>query len=189
MSIRILKVVGDSEAAREAHLAELKAWMGRYGWRLTDYATEAGTALFERADGAPPLSRLHPTRWLPGPAPWRPRELWRTVRADPRLAVAAVALLFAVFVAVQTVRNPPAFVRSNTDLQALAEGEHPETWRYVNADVLNVRAGPSTQHQVVGVLYRNQRVLVEAVEDGWAKLTKPERGYVAQRYIQDVPAQ
>ncbi len=183
--VRILSIPGRTEKARAARLARVKAWMGAHGWRLTDYLPEEESALFERAPGAPPVRFWHPTRWAPAPGLWRPGELVRYLLARPRWLVGLAVAGFVVFVAVMTVREPPAFVQPPTDLARPAEKE---LWLYVNADALNVRAEPTTGAPIVGVLYRNQRVLVEERAEGWAQVSQPERGYVAERFLQEVPA-
>ena len=57
----------------------------------------------------------------------------------------------------------------------------------VSASSLNVRALPNGDAQLVGVLYRNQRVLALAPEHGWAQVVQPEKGYVAARFLSEVP--
>jgi Bacterial SH3 domain len=178
---RIVKIPGRSAEARRARLQGVAAWMQAHGWRLADYAEEAGSALFERAPAAPALGWLDATRWLPGPGALRPREWARTLRADPRLAL------------------PPAFVLAGAVLLGLAlfgtpsldlahvRREPAAHWYVVTAAQLNVREGPEENRQIVDVLYRDQRVLVEGrVEGDWARISVPARGYVAKAYLAPV---
>ncbi len=181
--IRIIKITGRNEGARRDRLERIERWMGRSGWRLADYADEARSAVFERPERAPRLPRLDPTRWAPGPDPWKPREWLHALRADARLLVVP-GLVVALVLAVVLPRLPAPQV----PLEASREAAE-EDWFYVNASQLNVRGGPGTEHQVVGVLYRNQRVLVEERTDGWARIVSPQWGYVAASYLSDHPLQ
>ncbi len=50
----------------------------------------------------------------------------------------------------------------------------------VNADRVNLRAGPSTANQVLDQVVRDQRLRVlEARADGWARISVPETGFEA----------
>ena len=54
----------------------------------------------------------------------------------------------------------------------------------MTANQLNVREGPDDARQVLGVLYRDQRVRVEGRVDGaWVRISIPERGYVARAFL------
>ena len=181
---RILTIPGPRAAARRARLERVTAWMAARGWLLGDYAEETATALFERPPEAAPLPWLDGTRWLPGPRPWRPAEWLPTLRADPRL-LALPALVGALLAVLGLLLfGASSFDRERARRQAAAEG-----WHVVTTAQLHVRAGPGEQHPVVGVLYREQRVLVEGVVDAtWARVGLPERGYVARVYLLPAPA-
>jgi hypothetical protein len=182
--IRILNIRGSSPQARRERLQRVQDWMARRGWRLADYAEEAGSAMFERDPAAAPLGPLDPTRWLPGPEPWKPREWWATLRAEPRLAALPAAVL-----AVAAIGLVSALAPSLPAPWEQAAREQQGDWRVVIADQLNVREGPSTTAQVVAVLYRDQRVLVEgAVDAEWVRVGVPERGYVSAGYLRKAEA-
>lgn len=176
---RILRIPGRDAAARRARLAQVEAWMGTRGWRLADFAEEAGSALFERPAEAPPLGPLDATRWLPGPRALHPSQWWVTLRADHR-----VVALPGLVLAVALVLGLALFGPSTLDVEQIRREAEQANWYTVTADQLNVRGGPGTQHPVVGVLYRDQRVMVEAEVDAeWVKLGIPERGYVSREYL------
>ena len=91
----------------------------------------------------------------------------------PAIPVALVLFLATALFA------PPSF-----DAERIRQEAAAENWYTVNADQLNVREKPDIASQVVGVLYRDQRVLVEGnVNDNWVKVGVPERGYVAREYL------
>ena len=182
--IRILSIPGRSPAARRARLERVVAWMGTRGWQLGDYAEETGTALFERPADASPLPRLDATRWLPGPQALRPGQWLATVRADPRLAVLPGGLLVVAVVLAAGLLGRSAF-----DAEALQRAASSEGWYVVTADQLNVRAKPALGSPIVGVLYREQRVLVEGeVDADWVRVGIPEHGYVARSYLKPARA-
>ncbi|WP_197046566.1 SH3 domain-containing protein [Oceanobacillus salinisoli] len=57
---------------------------------------------------------------------------------------------------------------------------------YVTADLLNVRSGPTTDGDIVGVVGRNQEVKVEDMDDSeeWVKIITDEfTGYVNSKYL------
>ncbi len=185
MRIRIFKIKGSGEKLRERRLKRLRGWMERRGWWLVDYSPEAGSAIFERAEGAPALGWFDPTRWLPGPG-WFQPGLWLAwPRRTPRRVGLAAAVGLAVAGAFGTLLS---FSVIGTAKREPAAAQNPaESWLYVNADSLNVRAEPKPGAQIVGVLYQNQRVMVEKSEAGWARLVRPQWGYVAARYLGEHP--
>jgi len=175
---RILAIPGRSAAARRARLERVAAWMGACGWRLADYAEEAGSALFERAPEAGALPLLDATRWLPGPGALRPGQWWLTLRADPRWGLVPALLLGGAMLAAALLA-PRAF----DPAQARREAEA-QAWFVVTASQLNVRDGPDDRRQQVGVLYRGQRVRVQGTVNGqWVRIGIPERGYVARAFL------
>ncbi|MDH4248696.1 MAG: SH3 domain-containing protein, partial [Deltaproteobacteria bacterium] len=124
---------------------------------------------------------------------WHPREWARNLFGVPyRVAVLGLILALAGVV-LQGVLSPPAFLTAKNPkrVESLSEGEAQggEPWKYVNVSSLNVRELPNEGARAVGILYRNQRVLVERTEGDWAQVSKPERGFVSQRYLQDSPAE
>lgn len=172
MSYRIYRIRGRTSSARQARLESTRRWMARRGWRLVDYAEGAGQAMFERDPALPEPGWRDADRWRLPPGyvsgvleEWlRPRHL-----AFLGLVVAA-ALLIAAF-------NSLITVPTGTDPEA-------ERWWRVTADALNVRAEPTTGAEVVGILYRDQKVLVgEPREDGWIEVVQPERGFVARDFL------
>ena len=176
---RILAIPGRSAAARRARLERVAAWMGACGWRLADYAEEAGSALFERAPGAGPLPLLDATRWLPGPGALRPAQWWLTLRADPRWGLVPALLLGGALLAAAALLSPRAFDTAQARREAEAQA-----WFVVTASQLNVRDGPDDRRQQVGVLYRGQRVRVQGTVNGqWVRIGIPERGYVARAFL------
>jgi N-acetylmuramoyl-L-alanine amidase len=58
----------------------------------------------------------------------------------------------------------------------------------VTGDGVRVRAGPGTEHGVVGVLSLGQRVTVTERAGGWARVEVPGRqsGWSASRYLTPV---
>ena len=179
MSARILKIPGRSPEARRARLQSVSAWMVGAGWRLVDYADWEASALFERPEEAASLPWLHPTRWLPGPRPWHPGQWIATVQADPRLVALPGAAACVALVLLAALLSPSSF-----DPQQLRGQAATEQWYSVTASQLNVREKPDERAQVVGVLYRNQRVRVEGeVTAEWVRIGAPERGYVARAYL------
>lgn len=157
--------------------------MAARGWRLADYAEEAGSALFERSEQAPRLGWLDATRWLPGPGALRPGNWLSTLRADPRLALVPVGVTMLVLVIGLALFGPSRF-----SLKALQHETDASRWFVVTATQLNVREGPDAARQQVGVLYKGQRVMVEgAVNDQWVRISIPAQGYVAKQYLNPAP--
>ncbi len=184
MRIRIFRIQGGNPQSRERRLERLRGWMEARGWQLADYAPEAGSAMFERAEGAPPLGWFDPTRWLPGPDWFRPRDWLVRPRLSARrlmLGGAVGLLVAAAFGALLDFSTTPASRRGAAARQSA------ETWLYVRADSLNIRAEPKAGAQIVGVFYRNQRVMVENRRDGWTRVVRPQWGYVAGKYLGDHP--
>lgn len=181
--MRILKIVPKRDEYRTDRMKTIQAWMTAHGWQLADYAGEAGSAAFARDEEAPRLPLFDPTRWLPGPDALKPREWWRTVRADPRWAIFPGGASFALLVVILSLVAPPSFLS-----QEAMKREEEAKWRYVTAPKLNVREAPSSTSQAVGILYKNQRVLLEGkVNAKWVKLGPPSRGYVASRFLSSQP--
>ena len=191
--IRLIKITGWTPAARENRLRVVAGWMHDHGWEMTDFSEEAGSAFFERAAGAPPLGWFDPTRWLPGPVSWRPGDLWTAIRADPRLLLppALLTVLAAGVVMMATgpeitrpMRSAPASVTQKTTQDA------PESWWVVTSGRLNVREAPTTQSQVVGILFKDQRVLVRTeIDANWVEIELPERGFVARKFVRAKPVE
>lgn len=193
--IRFINIRGKTDDARSDRLEAVTLWMRAQGWEMTDFSEEAGSAIFEREAGAPRLGWFDPTRWLPGPFSWQPAALWEAVRADPRLLLAAgmlaallamvvtVVVVLAVFFTAPDFPPPtPAQVLQKTEQEAL------ETWWVVTSGRLNVREAPSTESQVVGILYKDQRVLLGTrVDASWVEIELPERGFVARKYVRAEP--
>ena len=174
MKLRILKIAGRGKKARAQQLQWVQAWMEIHGWQLMHYSEGADRAAFGRAPGAPPLGWFDATRWLPGPD-WKRPGAWLGTGQRParELAIlAAVGLIVgAAFFGVlsYSYSGPSSLFKAGARY-----GE--ESWLYVNANSLNVRVSPLSQAQIVGVLYRNQKVLVDQTNEGWARVVKPERG-------------
>jgi len=186
MAIRILKIQGTREAEREARLARAREWMEQRGWRLVDYSAPAGSAMFERAEGAPRLGWFAASRWLPGPDWFRPRTWLGGRRLSLRRVVLVGAVGVVVLAAFLTLFNfsrTPGTARPGT-----AAADAGESWRYVSVESLNVRAEPKPGSEIVGVLYQNQRVMVEKSASGWARVVRPQWGFVAAQYLSDHPS-
>lgn len=187
MNVKIVKIPGRGRQSRQNSFALMNAWMENHGWKLMDYAEGAATAAFERAPDAPPLGWFDPTRWLPGPDWNRPRAWISGRRGSKRdvILIGAVCLVVAVaFMAVLSYSNSgPSSLGSGGGAVA------GETWLYVNANSLNVRLSPVSGAQIVGVLYRNQKVLVNQTNEGWARLVQPEKGFVAEKFLKPHPVQ
>lgn len=182
--MRILKIVPKRGEYRTDRMKVIQSWMTAHGWHLADYAGEAGSAAFARDEDAPRLSLFAPTRWLPGPDALKPREWFRTARSDLRWVILPGGAAFALLVAILSLMAPNSFLSS----EALKREEEAK-WRYVSAPKLNVREAPNRTAQIVAILYRNQRVLLEGkVNAEWVKLGPPSRGYVASRYLNRQPA-
>lgn len=183
MRTRILTISGPTPETRQAQLARCRAWMAERGWALADYEDELGSAVFHPAGDGGSLPRWHPRRLLPPPGALTPGTWWAALRRRgpaPFLvgggATLVAVLLFAGLVLGVFGGGAPA-----------EPPEPAEQWRFVTASSLNVRALPSGEAQIVGVLYENQRVLVRAPEHGWARVVQPEKGYVAARFLSAVP--
>ena len=58
---------------------------------------------------------------------------------------------------------------------------------FVGTGTLNVRAEPSVDSRIVGLLHRNEKVRVDRKKKGWARVISPEQGYVALRHLRDAP--
>ena len=195
--IRIIKIMGWNDAARERRLQVVSSWLEGHGWVLTDYSDEAHSAMFERPENAPRLGVFHPTRWMPAPFSWRPQDLLASIGADPRLLILP-ALGFAGVVVVVTGLSL-AFPGPGADQENVPGSASPpangaarngqrERWLVVASVRLNVREDPSLESQVVGVLYKDQRVLVrEEVAGGWVRIGLPERGFVSRRFLIEKP--
>lgn len=185
MQIRIFKIQGVSERSRERHLERVCRWMEQRDWQLVDYSEEAGSAMFERAEGAPAPGLLDPTRWLPGPDWFQPGAWLGRLRFSPRQLALGGAVGLAVVVAFGTLLNftvSPTAARKTTATQKAGE-----TWLYVSADYLNLRAEPKTGARIIGVFFRNQRVMVEKDEGGWMRVLRPDYGYVAGKFLKEHP--
>ncbi len=185
MHVRILKIRGDRKQTRQQRLKQTRSWMEAHGWRLMDYSEELGSVAFERAEGAPPLGWFDRTRYLPGPDWFQPREWLRRPLGSPRKLAFAGGIGLAVMVAFVLLLN---FSHSAGPVRMQGKRERAESWFYVTVDSLNIRAEPKPGAQIVGVLYLNQRVLVGERTKGWARIVKPEWGYIAERFLQDHPA-
>ncbi len=65
-----------------------------------------------------------------------------------------------------------------------------ETTVVVTARSVNLRAGPSTGHGVLGSLKRGtQAVLVDDLGNGWSKISVPEsnlRGFIASKFLSEI---
>ncbi|QYK41478.1 MAG: SH3 domain-containing protein [Paracoccaceae bacterium] len=86
-----------------------------------------------------------------------------------------------------TPATPPAATPPAAAPAATAPTADPLPLRYVSANAVNVRQGPSTTEPVIGRLTRNEAVtVVENPENGWV-LIKIEgdgiQGYVAERLL------
>ncbi|MCZ6474112.1 MAG: SH3 domain-containing protein [SAR324 cluster bacterium] len=185
MNVRILKISGNSPTSRQRRLEQAQAWMERHGWRLMDYSEELGSAAFERDANASALGLFDPTRWLPGPGGLRPGGSLRALLASPRRLLFSLTVIVVVAAAFVLLLNYSQFKSSNA-ANAQQQGE---SWLYVSVESLNIRAEPKPNAQIVGAFYLNQRVLVTGRKKGWARVVKPEWGYVAARYLQEHPAQ
>jgi len=186
MNVRILNIAGTGSKSREKRLRQVEAWMKSHGWELMDYSDELGSAAFERAPAAPPLGWFDATRWMPAPDWMRPGAWLRRSTATPRQMAFAGGICLAVgaaFVLLLSATN------SGSSLSVKGAGGQGEAWHYVAVGWLNVRAEPVSGAQIVGVLYRNQRVLVGETEKGWARIIKPERGFVAAQFLLTHPVQ
>lgn len=183
MMTRILKILGRNPALRRERLQRVEGWMASRGWRLADYSEEAGSALFERGEDGPPLGWLDGTRWLPGPGALAPRQWLATLRADPRLGIAPGGALVLLLLLAMALFGP-----SRLNLKTLQHEQAARNWFVVTTRQLNVRDGPDTSHQQVGVLYKGQRVKVEgAVNNTWVRISIPTQGYVAKTYLAPAP--
>ena len=68
------------------------------------------------------------------------------------------------------------------DQASIADRELEHWWK-VAADRLNVREEPTSNSRIVGILRRNERVLVGAERGEWIEVVKPQRGFVARAYL------
>lgn len=183
--IRIVNIPGRRADIRRERLSRLKSWMGSHGWILADYSEEAGQAMFERGPGAGGLPPWHSTRWLPMPAAWHPKNWGLAFTAEPRLAIPPAALVLALLLG--WMMPAVSSLMESSHLPA-AEEQQAEKWRVVIVERLNVREAPTTDSQIVGFLYQDQRVLVEGeVDRTWVKIGLPKRGYVAQEFLIQSP--
>ena len=187
MHIRIFKIQGRSEALREERLKGVRRWMEDRDWQLVDYSPELGSAVFERGEGAPALGWFDATRWLPGPDWFQPRLWLARMRVSPRRLLLAAAVGLAVVLAFSALFNFSLI--SPRGRGGAATRGAAETWLYGTVESLNIRAEPKPGAQIVGVLYRNQSVMVEKSSGGWARVVKPTWGFVAAKYLRDHPVQ
>lgn len=185
MRTRILTISGHTPAARQAHLARCQAWMAERGWALADYEDELGSAVFHPSGDGAGLPPWHPRRLLPPPGAFDAAAWWGGLRRQgpgPFL-LGGGATLVAVMLFAGLVLG--VFGGGGPDEPPAPE----EQWRFVTASSLNVRALPSGEAQIVGVLYENQRVLAREATHGWAQVVQPEKGYVAARFLAEVPVE
>jgi hypothetical protein len=183
----MLKIEGATAERREARLQSAQRWMENRGWRLVDYSPAVGSAMFERDERAPPLGWLDASRWLPGPDWFQPRAWLAGLRLTPRRLLLAGGVGMLVAVAFVTLLH---FSHTPTTARRAAGGGNPEeTWLYVSVDSLNVRGEPKPGAQIVGVLYRNQRVMVEKGEGSWARVVRPQWGFVSRQFLKQHPVQ
>lgn len=83
----------------------------------------------------------------------------------------AAALILCIVLAVSAVIIIPQTV-------------HADSNGTVTASALNVRSGPGTNYEAIGLLYRGETVSVVAISDGWAQITyKGQTAYVSAEYI------
>ena len=52
----------------------------------------------------------------------------------------------------------------------------------VNADVLNVRSGPSTSFHIVSAVLENQEVFIYQERDNWSRISL-EQNWVSSRFL------
>lgn len=182
LNVRILKIPGRNKWQRKDFLADAQAWMERHGWHLEHTSIEDGSAMFMLDEGARIPGFFHATRWLPTHGLWKPHRLLRYFWVRPQAALLPLVVLILLAVVGVIQFAPPEFVRQIVKEREALLGNR-ENWYSVNASSLNVRETPDGNSPAVGILYRNQRVLVERVENGWAQLGKPERGFVALKFL------
>lgn len=54
----------------------------------------------------------------------------------------------------------------------------------VSGEYVNIRSGPGTTYEVLGILHRGDAVYVTTINNGWAKITSPVDGYVMASFLQ-----
>ncbi len=55
---------------------------------------------------------------------------------------------------------------------------------YVNTDTLNVRSGPSTEHEAIASLYRGEQVLIMAIQGDWLQIKSATAdGFVNKNFL------
>lgn len=158
------EAVADSEPGQQAEVAALE----------TTPALEAAEApapvAAEAVPAAPVVAAAEPAE----PAPYvEPEREVVTALEEPVFSLAAIGN--------ETPPSAPAAPQP----EVLAGGEG--TIWYVNASSVNVRAGPSTEAEVVGKLASGEATLVvQAVNDDWAHIViqgDGVEGFVALRYL------
>ena len=74
------------------------------------------------------------------------------------------------------------FIQMHTTSDASSSGTY-----QVNANLLNVRTGPSTHYHILGALKNNQIIQVKSIGNGWASFTyQGKSAYVSAAYLQRV---
>ena len=173
MRYRLYRIRGRTHASRRARLETTRKWLEQRGWQLVDYAEGNGRAMFETEA---PLSMLHffdVRRWRLPPGYWSGLlEEWFLTR-NLVIAGSAAVLLLVVFGLLGTLSLHPV---SNADREL-------EQWWQVTADRLNIREEPISNSRIVGILRRDERVLVGAERGEWIEVVKPQRGFVARAYL------
>ena len=173
MIYRLHRIRGRTHASRRARLEATRKWLEPRGWQLVDYAEGNGRAMFETEAPLSLLGLLDVRRWRFPPGYWSGLlEEWFLPR-NLVIAGSAAVLLVVVFLVLGTL---------SLDQAPLADRELEQWWK-VTADRLNVREEPISNSRVVGILRRNERVLVGAERGEWIEVVKPQRGFVARAYL------
>lgn len=85
-------------------------------------------------------------------------------------------------------QEAPAPSETPSEPEAKPETEPEFTEGYVNTSALNVRTGPGTDYDKIGLLHIGDAVTVLSEVDGWYKITSDSlSGYVSKEYISSKP--
>ena len=95
--------------------------------------------------------------------------------------IIAIPLLLTIYIF-------PLIVSYLESLDHAANNEGHLRIRYAY-ETINIRAGRSTDHEVIGKLYRGNVVVVDSLKDGWVKVyrTGVSRGYVFYELLKEEP--
>ena len=175
MAYRIYPIRGNSLGSRRARLESTRRWLAHRGWHLVEFAEQTGQAMFEQSGASGShAGRIYPWEFPPGY--WSGLlEEWLVPRR--LVLIAAVAVVAAALIALNAGR-------SKYDPEQTAKA-FDARWRIVSVDTLNVREQANPNSQIVGLLFKSQRVLIGERQGDWMEIVQPQRGFVAAQFLDE----